>query len=445
MGLIAAALGGPMGRRLVNIGHMLTGNFLNAGVMLASVALAARALGPDAWGSMVLVLALASTIERLVRFESWQPLIKFAAEEENEADPVRMARLYGYGVLLDMATAALSAFLLVLLAALAPLVGVHGIPLAAATVYALALLSRVTGAPGAALRLDGRFRAVAYSQIWTNVLRTALAALCLWMGSGLMGFVIAWTVAEVAYNLYFIWLGQQSLTRQGVPFPLGVPLRGLRHDFPDFLSFAWSTNLSTALRTLTHEADELVVGALAGQKAAGMYNLAKRIAKMGQQIAGQVQTVIYPELARMWRNGDRAMFRNTIFHTQMLLSGTGTAIAILTWFLGEWLLRIGPGAQYVAAFPLLMSQVVAVLFIMHSAPARSALLSMGQPKLVLHVFALSTVIFYVVAVPGLVYFGPIGASIAHIVLAVVTAVLLDLGWAYHSRPAITGTEQVAAE
>ncbi|BAV65643.1 lipopolysaccharide biosynthesis protein [Sphingobium cloacae] len=435
MGMIASVLSSPMGRRLVNIGHMLTGNFVNAGVMLVAVALAARGLGPELWGSMVLILALASTIERLVKFESWQPLIKFAAEEEVEADPVRMARLYGYGVLLDISTAALSAFLLVAIAAvLGPVFGVKGIPLDAAALYSLTMLTKVIGAPGAALRLDGRFAAVAYSQILSNILRVILAALCLWLETGIIGFILAWTVAEISYSAFYVWLGCQSLRRQGVPFPLSVPLKGLKRDFPDFLSFAWSTNLSTALRTLTHEADELVVGALAGQGAAGMYNLAKRIAKLGQQIAGQVQTVLYPELARMWRSGERDMFRGTIFNTQMLLSGTGVAIAVLTWFFGEWLLRIGPGAQYVAAFPLLMSQVIAVLFIMHSAPARSALLSMGQPQLVLHVFALSTVIFYMVAIPGLVYFGPMGASVAHIVLAVVTAVLLDLGWVYRSQP-----------
>lgn len=434
MRTIASLLGGAMGRRLVNIGHMLTGNFVNAGVMLIAVALAARGLGPQQWGSMVLVLALASTIERLVKFESWQPLIKFAADEEIEADPVRMARLYGYGVLLDISTAVLSGLLLVAIAAMLPLFDVQAIPLGAAAIYSITMLTKVIGAPGAALRMDGRFKAVAYSQILSNILRVVLAAACLWLHVGLIGFILAWTVAEVSYSLFYIWLGHQSLKRQGVPFPLSVSLRGLRQDFPDFLSFAWTTNLSTALRTLTHEADELVVGALAGQGAAGMYNLAKRIAKMSQQIAGQVQTVLYPELARMWRSGNRSLFRGTIFNTQMLLSGAGIAIAIITWFFGEWLLRIGPGAQYVAAFPLLMCQVIAVLFIMHSAPGRSALLAMGQPQLVLHVFALSTVIFYAVAIPGLIYFGPLGASAAHIVLAVVTAVLLDAGWAYHSRP-----------
>ena len=428
MRIITSVLNGPMGRRFINIGHMLTGNFVNLGVMLISVAIAARGLGPEKWGSMVIVLALASTIERLIRFESWQPLIKFAAEEENEADPVRMARLYGYGLLLDITTATLSAILLISISAIfAP------VPLDVASIYALAMLFRVVGAPGAALRLDGRFREVAYSQILSNILRAILAVSCLLMGAGVIGFILAWTVAEVFNSLLFLWLGYKALKRQNIPSPLSVSLRGLRKDFPDFLSFAWTVNLSTTLRTLTHEADELLVGALAGHGAVGMYNLAKRVAKLGQQIGIQVQTVLYPELARMWQSGNYGTFRSTIFNTQLLLSGTGAVIALITWFFGEWLLRIGPGAEYVAAFPLLMSQVIAVLFIMHSTPAKSGLLSMGQPKRVLQIFALSTVIFYAIAVPGVSYFGPAGASAAHIVLAVVTAILLDIACVTHSK------------
>lgn len=440
MRLIASVLNGPMGRRLINIGHMLTGNFVNLGVMLISVAIAARGLGPEKWGSMVIVLALASTIERLIRFESWQPLIKFAAEEENEADPVRMARLYGYGLLLDITTAVLSACLLISIAAIFATV-----PLEVAAIYALAMLCRVVGAPGAALRLDGRFREVAYSQILSNILRALLAVFCLWIGAGIIGFILAWTVAEVFNSLLFLWLGHKALKRQNIPSPLSVSLRGLRKDFPDFLSFAWTVNLSTTLRTLTHEADELLVGALAGHGAVGMYNLAKRVAKLGQQIGAQVQTVLYPELARMWQSGNQTTFRSTIFNTQLLLSGTGVVIAVLTWFLGEWVLRIGPGAEYVAAFPLLMSQVIAVLFIMHSIPAKSALLSMGQPKRVLQIFALSTMIFYVIAVPGVTYFGPAGASAAHIALAVVTAILLDIAWISHSKHRSSADRQTAEQ
>src|SRR5688572_13222380 len=98
-------LGVELRGRIASIGHLLSGNLLNAGVMLISVAIAARALGPQQYGIMVLVLALGRTVERLIRFESWQPLIRFAAEEEEKAGPARLGQLYAFGLLLDIATA----------------------------------------------------------------------------------------------------------------------------------------------------------------------------------------------------------------------------------------------------------------------------------------------------------------------------------------------------
>lgn len=424
----------PMGKRLVNIGHMLTGNFANGAVMLLAVALVARALGPTVFGSMVLVLALASTVERLIRFESWQPLIKFAADEEQQSHPTRMARLYAFGLLLDAGTAAAAAAITIAGAALAEALGFRSIPVAAAAIYAIAMLCNITGAPGAALRLDGRFMTVAYTQVPANLVRAALAGLGLWLDAGLLYFMAVWTVAEASYRLALLWLGSRSLARQGIPNPLTVSWRGLHRDFPGFMSFAWSINFATMLRTLTHQADELVVGALAGPAAASMYNLAKRIAKFGQELGTQVQTVLYPDLARMWSGRYAAQFRSTILKTQAALSAVGVCIIIGAWLLGEWVLRIGPGASYLPAYPLLLIQVVAVLFTMHAAPARSALLSMGRHRAVLAIAALSTVIFYAAMVPGVLTFGPAGAAVAHVLLAVVTAALMDLIWLRQSRP-----------
>ncbi|MCX8474759.1 MAG: lipopolysaccharide biosynthesis protein, partial [Sphingomonas sp.] len=43
-------------RRLTAVAHLLSGNFLNALIMLVSVAIAARSLGVAAYGIMVMVL-----------------------------------------------------------------------------------------------------------------------------------------------------------------------------------------------------------------------------------------------------------------------------------------------------------------------------------------------------------------------------------------------------
>ena len=438
---------GPTHRRLINIGHMLTGNFANAGIMLIAVAIAARGLGPEVFGSMVLVLALASTTERLIRFETWQPLIKFAADEELVATPLRMARLYSLGLMLDLITASAAALITILAAFLFKhLFGWHSIPPEAAAIYAIAMICNITGAPGAALRLAGQFRTIAYVQIPANVVRALLAGLCLWQGAGLLGYIAVWTIAEVGHRLATLWLGIRALTASGIPNPASVRLTGLLKDFPGFLPFAWSINLSTMLRTLTTDADELVVGAMAGQSAASMYNIAKRIVKFGQEIGNQIQTVIYPELARMWSCRNGALFRATIVKTQIVLCGFALLIIAAAWMFGSWLIRLGPGDPYLPTYPLLEIQVIAVLFTMHAAPGRSALLSIGRYRAILGIAAIGTTAFYAVMIPAVLQYGASGASFAHVILAFTTAALIDLEWRRHSKvkavpsPPITSVE-----
>lgn len=425
----------PAIRRLINIGHMLTGNFANGGIMLVAVAIAARGLGPTVFGSMVLLLALASLTERLIRFETWQPLIKFAADEEAQASPERMARLYALGFILDIITASLAATITIGAAfVLHHWFGWQSIPVEAAGIYALAMLCNITGSPGAALRMAGRFRAVAYVQVPANLLRAGLAGWCYLQEAGLIGYVVAWTVAEIAYRLATLWLGLQTLKSSGVPNPMTVGHSGLLKDFPGFLPFAWSINLSTMLRTLTTDADELVVGGLAGPAAASMYNLAKRLAKFSQEIGTQVQTVIYPELARMWSCSDGTQFRSTVFRTQLVLGGIGLLIVASVWILGQWLIGVGLGESYLPAYTLVSVQVVAVLFTLTAAPGRSAMLSLGRHRAILGIAAAGALAFYAVMIPGLLLVGPVGASAAHVVLAVATAILIELQWRRHSRP-----------
>ncbi|PSJ36392.1 lipopolysaccharide biosynthesis protein [Allosphingosinicella deserti] len=424
-------------QRLIAIGHLLSGNFGNAAIMLVSVAIAARALGPEIYGVMVLVLAYGRTVERVLRFESWQPLIRFAALEEGSGDRARLGRLYAFGLLLDVCTALIAALVAYLGAALlGPLFGLDEANIQLVAIYSVALCVNVTGVPTAALRMAGRFRLLAYSQLAANIVRIGLAMLCAQQDWGIAAFMIAWTGAQVCGSILFIGLGYSALRALGIPGPFSVRWSGLRSSFPGFLSFAWSTNLSMTMRTLTQEADALIVGALAGPAAASFYYLAKRIGKVAQQVGAQVQAVIYPDVARIWARGLREKFRATVLRTQAALAAVGIAGLLAAWVLGRWIIHLGPGASYDAAYPLLLTQLVAVVLTMHAAPSRSALLAMHRPGFVLAASTIGVVLFLGTCLLAIPVLGAIGANIAHIVLAAFMALVLDVAWLRWSRPQV---------
>lgn len=420
--------------RLASIGHLLSGNVLNAVIMLVGISIAARALGAAEYGVMVLILTFGRVFERLVRFESWQPLIRFAAQEELGSNPPRLAQLYLYGLFLDIGAAFLAALLAVGFGYfLASAVGLSDEHFSLIAIYSVAIALNIRGMPTAALRMSGSFRTIAYCQLITSVVRVGLAFVCLLQGGGLLSFILVWTGSQILGAAIFLWLGFRALEKAGTPSPLTASPRSMRRNFPGFLGFAWSTNLSSTLRMLTQEADTLLVGALAGTSSVGVYHIAKRCAKVALQVGAQVQTVIYPDMARLWANDRIAEFRAITLKVQAALGAIALCLLAGAWLLGDLVIRIALGNDFDATYPLLLAQLVAVGLIMHAAPSRSALLAMNEPRFVLVVALIATTLFFGVAVALTPILGPMGASIAHICFSGFTALMLDFAWLTKSR------------
>lgn len=423
-------------RRAESVLHLISGSFGTALLMFGSVSIAARALGAESFGVMVLILAIGRVSERLLRFESWQPLVRYIALEEATQNRENIARLYVYGLLLDIGAALAAGVVAVLAGLLAgSYIGLDAGYAGLVAIYALAIATNIRGMPSAALRMAGKFKTLAYVQGISALLRVGLALVLLAQGAGLTEFVILWTGIQILDTAIFVWLGFRSLYTQGVPGLLSVSWRGLPASFPGFMKFAFSTNLSSALRTLSHEADTLLVGAFVGPAGAGLFFLSRRIAKVAQQIGDLVQMVTYPDLARNWTGQNRREFGRVVKFVQFLLGGFGVAAIIGAWLVGKPVLALALGPEFVGAYPMLIAQLFAVLLILHAAPSRSALLAMNRPTYVLATAAISAAVFFATAFIAIPQYGAIGANFAHIAFGLATAVALDLAmWRGIKRP-----------
>ncbi|WP_373476762.1 lipopolysaccharide biosynthesis protein [Sphingorhabdus sp.] len=412
---------------LKNILHLVSGSSGNAILMLISTTIAARTLGPAAYGVLALVLTVGRLSERLLRFESWQPLIRFAASEDIAGDKKKMSELYLYGLFLDIGTALLAAVLTMIVGyALMTVIGLKPEHMPLLAIYAVAIAMNIRGVPTAALRFDGKFKTLAYVQMTSSVLRLALAGAGLFLGFSLLEFVIVWTVCQALDSLLFLWLGLRVIRKQGIPSPFRANPFGLKQKFPGFMSFAWSTNISGTLRTMTQEADTLLVSAFAGTAWAGFYHIAKRIAKVAQQVGSMMQAVVYPDMARMWAQKDFTAFKSTVKRVQLVLGGVGVAFLVAFWLLGDWMMKVVFGPEFAQAYPLLVAQLLAVVLIMHAAPSRSALLAMNRPGFVLWVAIASTILFFVTAWITMPTYGALGANFSHIAFAALTAIAMDI-------------------
>ncbi|MCT7376917.1 lipopolysaccharide biosynthesis protein [Chelativorans salis] len=404
--------------RLISIGHLITGNMMGSMVGLLAFVVTARALGPHDFGILALTLSYARSVQLLIAFQIWQPLIKYGAEVRGKEDGGAYRALMKFGLLIDL-SAALTAYVTAVGFALVfgPLVGVSQSGIQQVFIYSTVLLFQIEGFPTAVLRLAGRFRLVAYSSLISTTLRLALCTAGLLAGADLVYFVVAWAVSQVTGSLIFLTLALIELRRQGVRRLLMAPLAGVTRRFKGLWAFTLGSKVELMVRSSTTEFDTLLVGALAGAPAAGLYHVAKRLGRLVLHMGVQVQAVVYPDIARLWAQQAVSEFRRIILQTEILLLALGVAVfaAVALW--------VGPvlswtaGPEFEAAAPLIVVQMIAVAMMLSGSAVRSALLAMGCQPVVLRIVIVSTLVFYAVALATIPVLGAMGANIAHTIMA----------------------------
>jgi O-antigen/teichoic acid export membrane protein len=416
----------PFRSRLVNIGHLLSGNAFSTILALVSLSMAMRVLGPAQYGILALVVSYGRLIDRVVRFESWQPLIKYAAGLGPNPQPAALSQLYGFGLRLDSAACLVSFVTSIVLALLAgPLFGVGPQSFVLVLIYSIALLTNITGMPTAVLRMAGRFKMIAYAQAAGNGVRVILALIGLIYHFGLVYFCAVWAGCQVFGTFVMMACAIVELRRRKVPNIVTASCRGVTKNFPGIFQFAWSSNLSMTIRSSANDLDVLIVGWLSDPVSAGLYYFAKRFAKAVQQMNVQVQAVMYPDVARLWVEQAYSKFLRATAQIQLLLGSGFVAVLIGTLLFGKTVIRLGPGPSYYGALPMLLIQIVAVGITTHSSPSRTALLAMGLQQAVLKVVLVATLIFQLLLFLLVPILGGEGANIAHVVLALICAVSFD--------------------
>tara|TARA_A100001391_G_scaffold99255_4_gene65928 strand:- start:34251 stop:35612 length:1362 start_codon:yes stop_codon:yes gene_type:complete len=420
--------------RLGSIMHLMSGSFAVSALMALSTVVAARALGPEAYGVLALVLTVGRICERFIRFESWQSIIRFGTQEHIEHDPQAMGQLILLGLLLDIGCAWVAAAVMILGGyIILPYIGLDRSDFYLLLIFAPAIAFNITGVPTATLRMANKFKLLAYFQLFSAAVRLAMAGVAWALDAPVYVFLAIWTVAQLVNISISGLLATRELKALEIPNPLSFGVRGLTARFPGFMAFAWSTNASSALRTLTTEADTLLVGALAGPTSAGTYHITKRFAKVAQQVASHVQAVIYPDVSRMWARKRFADVRAVKTKIQFALGAVALGILVATAVIGEkgldWLL----GAKYDQVYPMLITQLIAVALIMVGAPVRSTMLAMNRPQVILMIAVAGTTAFFATAVFAIPAYGAIGANYAHIVTAAVNLLAIELSFRFFYR------------
>jgi len=413
-----------------NAGMLLGGSSVSSALALATTVLAARALGPEQFGALVLVQGYVAIVNRLTIFQSWQTLIKFGADALSEGDAVGFSQLVKFSTFLDGGSAVLGA--VVAAAAVQAVKGwLDWTPDVAsmATLYSLTIIFRLSGTPTAVLRLFGRFKALASQQVIAAGVRLLGTIVAIVAGAGLQGFLMVWLLSDVAGQLLLLALGWWELHRQGHFNALHSSLAGIRARFKGLWGFAVSTSLSATVRVLSKEFDIMVVGGMLGSGAAGLYKIAKQFSSILARISDPLYQAVYPDLVRLYADIDRDGMKRLILRTALLAGSIGFGVWLVVVFFGNVLIGATVGADYLTSKPVLVWYMLAVVVAVLATPLQPAMLAMGRAKMSFWIHLMTTGLYFPLLVALVSQFGLVGAGIAYLVYYLLwSASMAGLEW-----------------
>lgn len=324
-----------------NAGALVGGKGAGGVLSLAYLAIAARGLGPHDMGVLVLAHAYAMTVAGIARFQSWQAVIRFGTPMMAADDDGAFRRLIRYTARVD----ALSAVLGVALAlAAAPFVArwLHWSDdvLRLVYVYAIAVPFLMGATPTGVLRLFGKFRTLGVQMTVLPGVRFVGSIAAMMMGGGIEAFLIVWIVSAFANGVSLWALGWRELhARRLAPKLTGKP--GAASD-PAWLPFMLKTNGISTLDLVNESIPVLLVGGIAGNAAAGFFQLAQNVTNLLAHPTNMLNHATFPELARIEsEQGHGRMVRVAVKSTALATAAALPFIAAFVIFRNEIAVFVG--------------------------------------------------------------------------------------------------------
>lgn len=416
---------GKMQRVLSNLGLLIGGKSVSGVLGLAYLALAVRALGVEVFGHLIIVHTVVELTKTVVKFQSWQPILRYGTSALEEGRHSDLRRLVLFSAKLDLASAIVGTIgAATALWFFSPLLGVPESATPAATLYALSLLFMITATPTGLLRLFDRFKLLILEDNVESLVRLIGCAILYVAGGGLKEFLLVWGISAVAGALTSVGLTWREAHRRG------LIRRSAQHDtrplntvFPGIWRFVWSTNANSSLSLLTNHVATLVVGAFIGSTQAALFRIARQVAEASAKPVKLMTAAIYPEFARFVAQNHMEGLR-AFLGRALRLSAMGAGLcALFLYFAGPWILRLIGGAEVADAFPTMLLLGLASLIGVGTFALEPALISIGRASLALRIRVASAVL-YLPALAALVPMAGIeGAGIAAVGAAIVIALM----------------------
>jgi O-antigen/teichoic acid export membrane protein len=391
---------------------------------LAALALNTRALGPSDFGIFVLVQSYVVILGRVFSFDTWQAIIKFGAECRARDDLPGLRALSNFAMLFDAGSSVAAGGMGLLLLFLFPeLLGLSDAALRAALVYTATLLFQLPGAPVGLMRLFDKFSWLTAITVAEAALRFLASAMLFIARSPLSAYFYSFAAILVAANVARLIASLILLRRATGPLRLSGldEMRKVRRRIMLFSSGSWLTG---TLNVTRRDGTTLIVAALLGPAAAGLYGLAVRIIRPIRDIAELLRQAMFPDLARLVAEGQHANVSVVVWRILLHTVPVALAITIAGIVFGDLAIRTVAGREYAGSYwPMVFLLAAASLYLCMPLLSSLAILYAGMRKYALATLGAVTVWALVFLWPMLIW-GVAGAAVGELIFVLAWAAII---------------------
>jgi O-antigen/teichoic acid export membrane protein len=395
---------------LKNSSYLAVSKVVAAIAQLATISLAAHALGVLLFGALILIDSYARAISGIAKFQSWQLIVRYGGRALQGGHEDFKAST-GFAFALD-AVSGIGGMLvaLALLPFVATWVGIRPDQIWLAMIYCTLLPTMASATPTGVLRALDRFDQISWADSVTPITRLAVVVVAYALNAGFVAYVAAWYVTTLAGDLYDWFLAWRELRRRDL-------LDGIRPTLkPETLPGAWRfaihVNLTASVQAAWGPIARLVVGGLLGAAGAALFRVASALSDSASKPADLLAKAFYPEVVRMDLSSKKPW--KLMLRGAALASSLALLAVLILLLAGKPIVSLLFGAQFLGAYDALVILMLVPFLSVLSFPLPPMLYALDRSDGPLKARLFGTIAYFVLIAPLCWRLGVNGAAIAFV-------------------------------
>lgn len=370
----------PLRRIMTNTVWLLGGKTFGAVLSLIYLAILTRTLGLKGFGHFSLIFGTAQALIAFAGFQTWRVVVRHGAPHVHAGDWRGFGRVTMLCGVFDIVGALFGCMIAyVVLYHSGGLIHVNPRYVDVAFWFCCAMLWAAATAPIGVVRAIDRFDVAVYVEAIVPIGRLIAALFIAATGPTVEKFLIGWAVVDILEAILY-WIVAKRMCPQSIS--LGH-LGHWRQTFRENLGigrFLAVTYLASTLEAIMRNGPLLLVGALVGTRAAGLYRLASQLGQAMSKLSTLLARTVYAEINRAKVTSEPDEFRKLAFQTSAIAAAAGAVVVLIALIVGAPLLTLLGGPEFTGGVVILIPLTIAASFDLASVAFEPVLHSTGRAR-----------------------------------------------------------------